>query len=68
MPFGKTGLHSLTSVTFTPHITSFDKLPSFECQKRSNGYCSPFQLGNCNNCLARPETTWQYMSTLAKNI
>ncbi len=23
MPFGKTGLHSLTSVTFTPHATSY---------------------------------------------
>jgi len=66
MPFGKTGLHSLTSVTFTPHITSFDKLPTFDCQIKSNGYCTPLQLGNCNNCPARPETAWQYMSTLAK--
>ena len=24
MPFGKTGYHSLTSVTFTPHVTSYD--------------------------------------------
>ncbi len=24
MPFGQTGLHSLTSVTFTPHETSYD--------------------------------------------
>ena len=24
MPFGKTGLHSLTSVTFTPHVTCYD--------------------------------------------
>lgn len=24
MPFGKTGFHSLTSVTFTPHTTSYD--------------------------------------------
>ena len=23
MPFGQTGLHSLTSVTFTPHETSY---------------------------------------------
>ncbi|MEG2464180.1 MAG: hypothetical protein RSA87_03270 [Malacoplasma sp.] len=66
MPFGKTGLHSLTSVTFTPHLTSFNTLPIFECQKRSNGYCSPNQLGNCNNCPAKPNTAWPYMSSMAK--
>lgn len=35
MPFGKTGYHSLTSVTFTPHVTSYDTLPTFECQNKS---------------------------------
>lgn len=29
MPFGKTGYHSLTSVTFTPHKTSYDNVPTF---------------------------------------
>ena len=29
MPFGKMGLHSLTSVTFTPHSTSYDATPTF---------------------------------------
>ena len=66
MPFGKTGYHSLTSVTFTPHITSFDSVPTFECQSRSNGYCSEKNLGNCNDCPAKPETAWAYMSNLAK--
>jgi hypothetical protein len=66
MPFGKTGLHSLTAVTFTPHLTCKADLPVFECQKRSNGYCSPEQLGNCNDCIAKPETAWAYMSNLAK--
>ena len=66
MPFGKTGLHSLTSVTFTPHITSYDSVPTFECQKRSNGFCSPEQLGNCNNCIAHPNSAWEYMSHLAR--
>ena len=56
MPFGKTGYHSLTSVTFTPHVTSYDTLPTFECQKQSGGYCSPKQLGNCNLCKAKPES------------
>ncbi len=66
MPFGKTGYHSLTSVTFTPHKTSYDPLPTFECQKRSDGYCSPTCLGNCNLCKAKPESAWPYMSSLAK--
>lgn len=66
MPFGKTGLHSLTSVSNTPHDTSFEDLPTFECQKQSNNTCSPKQLGNCNNCIAQPKTSWNYMSALAK--
>lgn len=65
MPFGKTGYHSLTSVTFTPHVTSYEELPTFECQKRSNGYCSIEQLGNCNECAQKPDTAWDYMSNMA---
>lgn len=66
MPFGKTGLHSLTSVTFTPHMTCYNALPTFECQKYSNGYCTEYKMGNCNECIARPSTAWDYMSKLAK--
>ncbi|MBN2175952.1 MAG: FAD-dependent oxidoreductase [Bacteroidales bacterium] len=66
MPFGKTGLHSLTSVTFTPHLTSKEALPTYSCQAKSNGYCTPQQLGNCNDCQAKPESAWPYMSYLAK--
>lgn len=66
MPFGKTGLHSLTSVTFTPHITSYDIHPTFHCQKKSQGYCSPQNLGNCNLCKEKPSSAWPYMSNMAK--
>lgn len=66
MPFGKTGYHSLTSVTFTPHLTSYDLLPGFPCQENSEGYCSPNQLGNCNNCSVRPASAWPYMSHMAE--
>lgn len=68
MPFGKTGLHSLTAVTFTPHVTSYDKLPAFACQKRLNQLeftCTPERLGNCNLCPERPPSAWRYMSHLA---
>lgn len=66
MPFGKTGFHSLTSVTFTPHVTCYEALPNFSCQKNDDVECSTQQLGNCNNCPRKPHTAWAYMSTLAK--
>lgn len=70
MPFGKTGYHSLTSVTFTPHETSYQSLPTFPCQKScihdNKTYCSPKSLGNCNNCPNKPKSAWAYMSNLAK--
>ena len=64
MPFGKTGYHSLTSVTFTPHTTSYEPTPVFECQRASKGYCSPARLGNCNTCGARPASAFPYMANL----
>ena len=66
MPFGKTGFHSLTSVTFTPHTTSYDKLPTFHCQTQSDGKCSMRKLANCNDCTARPNTAFPYLSKLAR--
>ena len=66
MPFGKTGHHSLTSVTFTPHTTSYDDVPTFECQQRCGDHCSTFRLGNCDSCSARPETAFPYMANLAR--
>ena len=66
MPFGKTGLHSLTSVTFTPHTTSYESVPIFSCQKNSVGYCTARHLGNCNDCVAKPDTAFPYMEMLAK--
>ena len=66
MPFGKTGYHSLTSVTFTPHTTSYDEVPVFDCQKKSSGHCSTFRLGNCNDCPAKPVTAFPYMAHLAR--
>ena len=68
MPFGKTGLHSLTSVTFTPHVTSYEELPRFRCQEglESGEFaCTSKNLGNCSICPHKPETAWRYMSHLA---
>lgn len=65
MPFGKTGYHSLTSVTFTPHVTSYDKLPTYACQAE-NADCTPTHLENCNLCVNKPKTAFPYMDALAK--
>lgn len=69
MPFGKTGLHSLTSVTFTPHVTSYERYPSFACQQSAacegTALCTPDSLYNCNDCPYQPDSAWAYMSHLA---
>ncbi len=68
MPFGKTGLHSLTSVTFTPHVTSYLEAPVFSCQQKAEEMdfvCNAGSLGNCNLCPAKPISAWPYMSHLA---
>ena len=67
MPFGKTGVHSLTAVSFTPHTACFESLPRFDCQQTAGKhYCTPESLGNCNHCLAKPPTAYPYMSALAR--
>ena len=66
MPFGKTSLHSLTSVTFTPHDTCYKGLAEFECQQRSNALCKPGDLFNCNECPAKPQSAWQNMHRLTE--
>jgi len=67
MPFGNSGFHTLTSVAFTPHQTSYDVLPYFSCQEY-NQKCSIKQLANCNTCTARPNTAWPYMNQLARKF
>lgn len=65
MPFGLSGLHTLTAVDYTPHRTSYDDLPSFECQNHSEK-CNPLSLENCNLCPVKPKTAWVYMYQLSK--
>ncbi|MDR1700685.1 MAG: FAD-binding oxidoreductase [Lachnoclostridium sp.] len=66
MPFGKTGYHSLTSVSFTPHETSYEDGPTFDCQKTSGIHCSAASLDNCNNCSVKPQSAYPYMSQIAR--
>jgi len=65
MPFGLGGDYSLSSVHFTPHLTSHQKLPTFPCQNL-NPDCSALQLANCNQCHAKPASAWPQMLQLSK--
>jgi len=66
MPYGKSNLHSLTAVSYTPQLTSYDELPTFSCQSKTNGSCTNKQLDNCNTCIAKPQTSWIHMHKLAQ--
>ena len=67
MPFGLTGLHSLTAVCFTPHVTSYDKTPVFSCQQKAGeSVCNGMSLSNCSSCPNRPASAWDYMDHLAR--
>ncbi|WP_309120825.1 FAD-dependent oxidoreductase [Paenibacillus sp.] len=64
MPFGLSGLHSLTSVVDTPHMSSTEALPTFPCQSKNNK-CSPMQLMNCSLCESKPNSAFTRMKQLA---
>jgi len=64
MPFGLTGIHTVTSVPHTPRATSFAAMPEFRCQD-GNPSCSPTLLANCSSCAVRPKSAWALMERLA---
>lgn len=63
MPFGKENYHTLTSVHFTPHLTSYEKIPKFSCQEK-HIKCGQKMLFNCNNCKYRPNSKEKEMYAL----
>ncbi len=65
MPFGCSEYHSFTSVCFTPHTTSYDKLPTFSCQNKRND-CFPGRLQNCDLCSEKPRSAFNYMQGLMR--
>jgi hypothetical protein len=54
MPYGKSGLLSLSSVAYTHHKISTHPLPSFDCQVAEAPECTPQAPGICTNCPRRP--------------
>jgi len=59
MPFGATGLYSLTTVDFTPHLTSRGDVATFPCQAH-NDKCNEVALDHCTYCAVRPQSSWRY--------
>ena len=60
MPFGKSQLHSLSSVNYTHHKFSEDSEPKFDCQE-SIQTCNPKSIENCNTCEAKPTSNFLKM-------
>lgn len=60
MPFGKTGLLSLSSVAYTHHKVSYEPVPRFDCMDRVP-HCRPALQGQCNACPARPRSHYRKM-------
>ncbi len=55
MPFGLSGLLSLSSVAYTHHKISYDNLPKFDCQTPDDDpRCRPEAPGICTECPRRP--------------
>lgn len=55
MPYGLSGLLSLSSVAYTHHKISYDNLPRFDCQQPElDPRCRPEAPGICTECERRP--------------
>ncbi|MFN0013650.1 MAG: NAD(P)/FAD-dependent oxidoreductase [Saprospiraceae bacterium] len=55
MPYGLSGLLSLSSVAYTHHKISYDNLPRFDCQQPDiDPRCRPEAPGICTECPRRP--------------
>ena len=53
MPYGKSGLLSISSVAYTHHKVSYSNKPQFDCMEKTD-QCSSSKLGDCNSCIAQP--------------
>jgi hypothetical protein len=68
MPWGYSGLHSLTSVHNTPHCDSRSAFPDFDCIKQSGSLCCGGSgLRICSDCKCKPYTAFDYMRSLVKS-
>lgn len=61
MPYGLSGLLSLSSVAYTHHKISYDDLPQFDCQRPEYPDCTPAEPGICTECPRRPQSNARKM-------
>jgi hypothetical protein len=61
MPYGRSGLLSLSSVAYTHHKISYENLPTFDCQLPDDPWCRPERPGICTECPRRPESNARKM-------
>lgn len=54
MPYGRSGLLSLSSVAYTHHKISYQNTPQFDCQTADDPTCTPEAPGICTRCPRRP--------------
>jgi hypothetical protein len=59
-PYGKTGLHVLSSVIYTHHFGSSDPSKGFSCQAK-NVCCTQSSFETCSSCFAKPSSNYQFM-------
>lgn len=55
MPYGLSGLLSLSSVAYTHHNISYQNLPNFACMSEQPPACLPQAPGICTTCPRRPQ-------------
>ena len=60
MPYGRSGLTSLSSVRYTHTAYSANSDPSFPCQQRRLD-CTPDSLRSCNSCRVKPPSNARKM-------
>lgn len=60
MPYGKSGLLSLSSVAYTHHKVSYAAQPTFDCQDL-RADCKPNFTSVCNYCQYRPTSNYEKM-------
>ncbi|MBK8557697.1 MAG: FAD-binding oxidoreductase [Lewinellaceae bacterium] len=56
MPYGKSGLLSLSSVAYTHHKISYQNTPHFDCMIPEDPACTPSAPGICTTCERRPHS------------
>lgn len=60
MPYGHSGLLSLSSVAYTHHKVSQAYLPTFDCQDLRSD-CRPDFVANCTDCPFKPASNYRKM-------